>query len=62
MRKPKANRIRNVLRWAAMLLTVAAVGSLALPGFFSLTLKLLAAALGAMVLWFVFPGGSRNDE
>ena len=62
MSKLKANRMRNLLRWAAMLLAVAAVGSLALRGYFSLTLTLLAAAFGAMVLWFVFPGGSRNDD
>ena len=52
---------RNLLRWLAMLLAAAAIGSLAVPGFFSLTLKLGAGAIVMLVLWLIYPTGVRDD-
>ncbi len=43
-----------------MLLAVAAVGLLTLPGFFSLTLKLAAAAVGVGILWLIYPKGKSS--
>jgi hypothetical protein len=53
---------RDLLGWAAMLLAVAALGLLALPGFFSLTLKLATAAVGVGVgiLWLIYPKGKSS--
>ena len=44
----------------AMLLAAAAIGSLAVPGFFSLTLKLAAGAIIALVLSLFYPTGERK--
>lgn len=43
-----------------MLLLASAIGSLALPGFNSLTWKLGAAALVAIILWLIYPKGKSS--
>ena len=43
-----------------MLLGSATIGSLALPGFNALTLKLGAATLVCTILWFIYPKGKSS--
>jgi hypothetical protein len=43
-----------------MLLAAAALGLLALPVFFSLTLKLATAAVGVGILWLIYPKGKSS--
>jgi hypothetical protein len=53
--------VRSVLGWVTMLLLAATIGSLSLPGFNSLTLKLGAAALLAIILWLIYPKGKSRQ-
>ena len=43
-----------------MLLGSATLGSLALPGFNALTLKLRVAPLVCIILWFIYPKGKSS--
>ena len=43
-----------------MLSAAATIGSLALPGFNSVTLKLAGAALVFAILWWVYPKGKSS--
>lgn len=43
-----------------MLLGSATIGSLALPGFNALTLKVGIAALVCTILWFIYPKGTLS--
>jgi hypothetical protein len=53
--------LRFLLGWTAMLLLAASVGSLAVPGLSSLTLKLVGAAVFVIILWLIFPKGKHHE-
>ncbi len=52
--------LRSVLGWTVMLLLAASFGSLAIPGFNSLTLKLAVAAVVVIILWLIYPKGKSS--
>jgi hypothetical protein len=60
MSKRSFLNVRFLLKWGTLLSAAATIGSLALPSFNSITLKLGAAALVFSILWWVYPKGESS--
>lgn len=55
--------MRKTLRWIVIVLVVVAVlGSLAIPGRLSLALKILAPIVAVMILWLIHRDEKTEDK